>query len=564
MSRQPSPGNAHLSNPAQGQIQSAKQQKPKPYSGGITAGAEDAKYHNKYKELKRKVKEIESDNDKLQLKVMQAKRNIQRMKLERAILYERLSVAPHPHSPELQDRQPLPPIAPQGQPLPSSHHHREGPPIDHDPGLVEYMRIHGNARVVAGPDGRPVPVADPSLGPAVAPATSSMRSTRRSSAGVPPAHDARLGAIPPLPPMQPPMEPGRSHSTRSHSHTTSPTIHHSHVNSPHERSHSGSRRGPSAPYAPHSYPVDNLPPVGHVMLSSPPPSDRERSRRQDMHELAIPHGDIHNHAMGPLSPRSHSSDTRSSSSRVHNHQRLGPGTYINREDHRDRQREIEYDAERQWEIRERDRRDMMRGGREAEMGPAHMHSPPVVHRSSRHSMEYTDHHTSRMREEPGYYHEMSGSSASAGPGYPMHSRSETPGSGSGGSGSGIGGADGPSRPDSRGQYYDHDRPRSFRLRPVSQAQAPSAPPQEELDFVHEDGRSQSRDRGGGGGGVYTPSEQGRSSARIDARKRRSVDMMDVDDPAMGGLYPGQDRGAKRYHRERVRGGEDQDDDRMGP
>ena len=68
----------------------------------FTAGADDLKYQAKYKELKRKVKEIESvspsyairdaklpwfcpqDNDKLHFKVLQAKRSIQRMKLERA------------------------------------------------------------------------------------------------------------------------------------------------------------------------------------------------------------------------------------------------------------------------------------------------------------------------------------------------------------------------------------------------------------------------------------------------------------------------------------------------
>lgn len=67
---------------------------------GVTAGAEDVKYQAKYKELKRKVKDIEAvsrnflfrnrylkfrkDNDKLHFKVLNAKRNIQRMKLERA------------------------------------------------------------------------------------------------------------------------------------------------------------------------------------------------------------------------------------------------------------------------------------------------------------------------------------------------------------------------------------------------------------------------------------------------------------------------------------------------
>jgi hypothetical protein len=78
--------------------------KSKAYATGIAAGAEDAKYQTKYKELKRKVKEIESvrlclglerpfthidvqDNDKLQFKILQAKRSIQRMKLEQAYVF---------------------------------------------------------------------------------------------------------------------------------------------------------------------------------------------------------------------------------------------------------------------------------------------------------------------------------------------------------------------------------------------------------------------------------------------------------------------------------------------
>ncbi|KAF8525294.1 hypothetical protein JB92DRAFT_1315833 [Gautieria morchelliformis] len=41
--------------------------------------------------MKRKVKEIELDNDRLHLKCLKARKNIQRLRLERAILYERLS-----------------------------------------------------------------------------------------------------------------------------------------------------------------------------------------------------------------------------------------------------------------------------------------------------------------------------------------------------------------------------------------------------------------------------------------------------------------------------------------
>jgi hypothetical protein len=58
MSRQPSAGPAE-SHPQH--FSSTSRQKTKPYPPvGIAAGAEDVKYQAKYKELKRKVKEIEA------------------------------------------------------------------------------------------------------------------------------------------------------------------------------------------------------------------------------------------------------------------------------------------------------------------------------------------------------------------------------------------------------------------------------------------------------------------------------------------------------------------------
>ncbi|KAJ8453623.1 hypothetical protein ONZ45_g19550 [Pleurotus djamor] len=77
MSRHPSPGPSHPHLSSRQKIQ-------RPATIGIAAGAEDSKYQAKYKELKRKVKDIETDNDKLHWRVLQAKRNIQRMKFERA------------------------------------------------------------------------------------------------------------------------------------------------------------------------------------------------------------------------------------------------------------------------------------------------------------------------------------------------------------------------------------------------------------------------------------------------------------------------------------------------
>lgn len=64
--------------------------KSKAYSSTVAIQGDAAKYRQKYKELKRKTREIEAENDKLHLKTLRIKRNIQRMRLERAILYERL------------------------------------------------------------------------------------------------------------------------------------------------------------------------------------------------------------------------------------------------------------------------------------------------------------------------------------------------------------------------------------------------------------------------------------------------------------------------------------------
>ena len=75
---------------------------------GVAAGAEDQKYHAKYRDLKKKVKELEAvrihasilrsrslwlsfaplqDNDRLHFKVLEARKNVTRMKLERAQVF---------------------------------------------------------------------------------------------------------------------------------------------------------------------------------------------------------------------------------------------------------------------------------------------------------------------------------------------------------------------------------------------------------------------------------------------------------------------------------------------
>ncbi|KAJ7752811.1 hypothetical protein DFH07DRAFT_1031480 [Mycena maculata] len=498
-------------------IPSQRQTTQPPFTVGIAAGAEDVKYQAKYKDLKRKVKEIEADNDKLHFKVLQAKRSIQRMKLERAsvfhffsrfcpwisqllpksVLYERLQQVPP--SPEIQDRLPLPPVHPSPHQQAPQHH---GIPPNHmDRTPPDYIRTHGGTLRQEGRAG----TMDSPLPPGALP--HGAHSSRRGS--LPGGPEPRqLQFMQHLPPVQ--QDPHRGHAQIHNS----PHMHH--PNASHERARSQSR-GRAPVYHPHpqQYPdVQQVQQQQHP-LHSPPLSERGHSRRHDLHELAGPHVDSrarHQNSIPPLSP---SSDARSG--RVHSHQRMGPGTYINRDDMLDRDRDRELERTRDWE-RERER------GRGRDM-----RSPPMVHRSSRPAMdraEYPDPHAAapRRREDQSYYAERR-----------VYSRSNSAGSASR-SGSPVGEA--PSRPDSRTQFYEPDRARSFRLRPVAHA--------EEVDFVHEDGRPQLRDRngggGGGGGGGYAPEP---SRPPLDSRKRSRNDM-DVDD-ADDGPPGATTRLVKRYH-----------------
>ncbi|KAG5648845.1 hypothetical protein DXG03_000194 [Asterophora parasitica] len=525
MSAHPSPG------------PSAPRHKPKPLTIGIAAGAEDAKYQAKYKDLKRKVKEIETDNDKLHFKVLQAKRSIQRMKLERAILYERLAGTPTPVDVQARHGGP-PPMhqAPGAPPHPlfsrshSGGHYQEIDSshlsMEYERPMADYPPPHDRARMVSGPDGRPVSVMA-SVGPGVAPPShvSGIHSPPRRSSGVQGQESSRH--VQPLPSMPPPGNHG------------------------HSRPHQQYPEGP--------VPVSQL-------VQSPPLLERERSRRHENHESIGSHGDLHQaRHLSSYMPRMSPPPDGRSSTRVHNHQRVSPGPY--RDDPYDRQSVMDND-------RERDRRDRdagpVRRDRERDRSrdvvrnrDAHMVSPQSGHRS-RPPIDRGDYAeslgSSRIRDEPVYYRDPPPGAG----GYAIHSRSASPVSGSG-SGSGKGGAvDGPSRPDDSRHYYEpHDRTRSYRLHPTN-------PPNEEMDFVHEDGRSlSSRDRGdrsGGGGGNFPPPEQSRSS--LESRKRGRNDMdVDSDDAGEGPVYGSgrgpEDRG-KRYHREHRRSLDNVEDGRMGP
>ena len=265
-----------------------------------------------------------------------------------------------------------------------------------------------------------------------------------------------------------------------------------------------------------------------------------------------------------LSPRTQTIDGRSSD-RLHAHQHQRLGAYNSREGPHDRRREPERESD--WELEERRRRDprSVLFGTEplGHEGIPNSYSPPPPHKSrpSPDRGHYELHTASRSREDQGYYQDIHAPS-----GYPRLSRSGTPASGSG-SGSGAGVTEVPSRPDSRAQYHERDRPRSFfRLRPVSQ-------PNEDIDFVHEDGRLQNRtstDRGAAGvpgSSHFAMPEQSRTPLDSRKRSRNDVDSdNDVGDGPSGGNGPfstgrlQEDRSSKRYHREHPRQSVDNHED----
>lgn len=459
-----------------------------------------------------------------------------------SILYERLSSATPP--PDVHDRHPIqqvhhpaPAHPPYQQSLrghPGNVQHREirdhAPPGD-DHAHAEYLRTQGNSR---GPtsDARHLPAMDYPMGPGV-------HSPRRSSSG----HESGR-QLPHLQQLQSmPIEIPRTHSLPpSH---PSPSLHHSHAPPSNERTrshHSSHSRGhpSSQPYVPSPnqppYP-DNRTPSHHVQ--SPALSERERPRRHDVHEANEPHNLArHQTPVAQHSPSLHSSDIRSSS-RVHGHQPMGPGTYINRDEHHDLQ---DIDREREWERS----RELNRG---REYSSSHLPSP-LLHRSRSERGEHTEHHIPRTREESEYYHEGPASN------YPIHHRPDSPGPGSG-----LG-----QRPDTLAQSYDAERSRSYRLRPVK--------PHDDDEYMHpEEGRSQAAG-GGGVGGASIPPPQEPSRAPAELSRKRSRNEMEVDsDPepeiASGAGNPGyiggrlsDDRSTKRYHL--PRNVDNHEDSRMGP
>ncbi|CAG8515512.1 10476_t:CDS:2 [Paraglomus brasilianum] len=68
---------------------SSKSKLKQPSFKAVSA-SDEIKYRRKYKELKKKIREMEEDNEKITLKLTRAKKNIQRLRIERSFLFERL------------------------------------------------------------------------------------------------------------------------------------------------------------------------------------------------------------------------------------------------------------------------------------------------------------------------------------------------------------------------------------------------------------------------------------------------------------------------------------------
>ncbi|KAL1946481.1 hypothetical protein VTO73DRAFT_14585 [Trametes versicolor] len=342
---------------------------------GITAGAEDVKYQAKYKELKKKVKEIESDNDRLYFKLLLAKKNIRRMNLERAILYERLAAVPPTPGRQTQELpaeqdpvfHPQPPVPPE--------HARVIDPNDRE--VAEYLHAHPSARLITGPDGRVVAIEDT---PTVDARGVAVPSGPPPPHGVPLVHGFRHDSgpgydparqLPPPPPMVPllhtqeaPHEPAPPNDhPQAHGYpyaqTRPPPSHksNSHSSSSHQSRSSSAR--PDLDTAGGNPRIDASSGSYSVHSRSPNvPGEPQAGHRTRRHEAQDhPHSHVQQLPPPPIqipqqndssSPPMVSPSAHSHSSRLHNHQRIGPGAHIHRErDERDWeiQRELEYQRE---------------------------------------------------------------------------------------------------------------------------------------------------------------------------------------------------------------------------
>ncbi|KAF9651067.1 hypothetical protein BDM02DRAFT_957269 [Thelephora ganbajun] len=396
---------------------------------GVAAGAEDQKYHAKYRDLKKKVKELETDNDRLHFKVLEARKNVVRMKLERAILYERLCAVPPTDDEAHRGVQDLPISLPppphresqQQQPLQNPRPPDLNPDqrsLDRDPVVAEYIRNHSRPGGVPGvSDNLPI-----------------NHEPHPSSNG-----RQRRGILPPGPSfshdrdrerevqIQPsPSRPSRSRSSYDNVPPIQPVLSHSYQPPPNDLP-------PPGPPQPQPQPTHQDQYIHHHTPNESSERDRERdgrshSRSYDPLERDEPHHHVssapHQHPIPISSSRSSGPtpiQTQSISGGqergIHHHQRLGPAT------------------------------DRDRHGQAVPINVSTSNSQQIPGRVP----------TPPFARDRGYPGSTSGANVPPelmGPGkHPSAGRSDTPGSATG---SNRGAGSVPSRPDSRG-YIERDR-----------------------------------------------------------------------------------------------------------
>lgn len=463
---------------------------------GISASAEDSKYHAKYKDLKRKVKELEADNDRLLFKTLQAKRSVQRMKLERAILYERLAAVPP--SPEMaKESIPLPPA----QDVPPNVVEPPPPriPSEHAPQRNETMDVDA-PRAFPNPPPGPAPLPADARRPPPAPNVLPPLKEARGNGNHEPPPPRHMVPIPPIqgydgPPLAHP------HGSPPHMPISNPIPHDRHYadrRPPASRSRSQQLPTQRYPPPPRDAYVERMPPMEQSFVE--PPMDR--SRRRDLPEMSASQMERHpdrslerersrprqyemspHENMRPIDrppemerPRRHESNgdsyyrnqpppppipvdaPRTAASRIHNHQRLGPGVHLNRGT-KDAllEQEMEREREREWEYARMHYREEQ-PGRSRQVHPIPPPPPSGQHRHNgdrQHSIEHLRDRVDYPDPPPPHHHAR-------------WSGGDTPNSSGSGSGSNLA-PEMPPRPDSR-DYYEAERhapPRAYRLRPVN-------------------------------------------------------------------------------------------------
>lgn len=397
----------------------------------------------------------------MHFKVLEARKNVTRMKLERAqvsfssllhsltrkltnsILYERLCVVSSTDDDTRRGVQD-PPISlphPLQGPRPSDLHpdHR---PIDRDPAVAEYIRNHSRPGGLPGAsDNSPI-----SLNHEPYPS-----SNGRQRRGIPPpltgpsfSHDRDREREAPI--QASTSRPTRSRSSYDAVPPIQPVLSHSYQPSPNDLLPPGPPQPPPQSTHPDQY-------LHHHAPNESSERDRERDSRSHSRSYdPLERDDPHHHV--PPAPHQHPipiSSSRSSGPTpiqtqsisggqdrgLHHHQRLGPATYIGRD-------RPERDASVHHLLDDRDRE---RHGQAVPINVSTSGSQQIPGRVP----------TPPFARDRGYAGSNSGANLPpelVGPGkHPSVGRSDTPGSATG---SNRGGGSGPSRPDSRG-YVEHDR-----------------------------------------------------------------------------------------------------------